>query len=479
MAIRGSLHEASLPDVFQLLSMGKKTGCLAVTHRQQFGSIFFDRGRIVYAAVVNRRDRLGDILVAAGVVTRAELDAAIGVQRAAPDQRLGDILVAQRLIARDELHAYVRMQIEEAVYVLFTWSHGTFNFEVDVRPEEQDFIVSINVESLLLEGARRVDEWSLIQQQIGSFDLVFALDHDQMRMRGLALTMQQEIVAGLIDGTRDVAGIIDASGLSEFDVGKALYALVSAGLLRRVGRTHGQLPLLADARVEEHRNLGTAFYKTGMVEEAAREFRRVAEFRPDDGRALFYLGLVALRQQDWTGAVTVLRHAAALPDAPAAVSHNLAYGLERLGRDDEAQAAIADAVTRGGASDPYVLTSRAALALRRGRLGPARADLDAARPLWGRKPPSPAWYHYTGVAAVLAGDLDRAAAFLTEGVAAYPRAVTLYTNLGAVYERQGRIGDAVAIWERGLELEPDNAIMQRNLDALRVMSATGGEAAPA
>ena len=66
MAIKGSLKEASLPDVIQLLSLGKKTGCLAVADRQNFGYIYFDEGLITYASIVNRRDRLGDILVASG-----------------------------------------------------------------------------------------------------------------------------------------------------------------------------------------------------------------------------------------------------------------------------------------------------------------------------------------------------------------------------------------------------------------------------
>ena len=69
MAIRGSLREASLPDVLQLLAMGKKTGCLSVTHRDNFGYVFFDRGRIAYASIVNRRDRLGDLLIQAGLLS--------------------------------------------------------------------------------------------------------------------------------------------------------------------------------------------------------------------------------------------------------------------------------------------------------------------------------------------------------------------------------------------------------------------------
>src|SRR3954462_6060247 len=54
MAIKGSLKEASLPDVLQLLSMGKKTGCLGLSFHDSFGSIYFDSGRICHAAIVNR-----------------------------------------------------------------------------------------------------------------------------------------------------------------------------------------------------------------------------------------------------------------------------------------------------------------------------------------------------------------------------------------------------------------------------------------
>ena len=85
MAIKGSLKEASLLDVLQLLSMGKKTGCLSVTHRNNFGSIYFDKGRICYAAIVNRRDRLGDILLKSGAITTCA--AAAGDRRAGAPAR--------------------------------------------------------------------------------------------------------------------------------------------------------------------------------------------------------------------------------------------------------------------------------------------------------------------------------------------------------------------------------------------------------
>jgi len=121
MAIKGSLKEASLPDVLQLLALGQKTGCLSIADRSNFGYIYFDKGRIAYASIVNRRDRLGDILVKHEKITQEQLDAAIHRQTRERNKKLGEILVSQSVISQQELERYMRMQIEESVYYLFTW----------------------------------------------------------------------------------------------------------------------------------------------------------------------------------------------------------------------------------------------------------------------------------------------------------------------------------------------------------------------
>ena len=195
------------------------------------------------------------------------------------DKKLGEILVEQGAISQPELERYMRVQIEEAVYYLFTWTQGTFNFEADVRPERQDFLVSINPESLLLEGARRVDEWSLIEKKIPSFDLIFIVDHERLDISEATLTETQQRILPLLDGSRDVNQIIEDSGLGEFEVGKALYGLITAGFLHRAGRTtSAESGKASDARVEEHRNLGRRLLQDG---DAGRGGARV----PAGGRA--------------------------------------------------------------------------------------------------------------------------------------------------------------------------------------------------
>lgn len=466
MAIRGSLREASLPDVLQLLSMGKKTGCLSVTHRNNFGYIYFNKGRICYASIVNRRDRLGDMLVKTGQVTQAQLEQAIQLQDKRRDTRLGELLVEQGLITEEQLHEAIHVQIQEAVYFLFTWNQGTFNFEPDVAPDLQDYTVSINPESLLLEGARRVDEWGLIEKKIPSFDIVFEADRSKVLADDVVLTDEQRAVLALVDGVRDVQAIVDASGLVEFEVGKALYGLLTAGFIHRIGKTAAPVPAAAEARVEEHRNLGVAFYKTGMLDEALREFRRVLELRSTDGLARFFVGLVLARQRNWEEALAAFNEAAAQPGAQVAVFHNLAYVLEQLNRFDEARVALDEAIRRGGGSDARVLTSLGVVNLFAGNLEAAEAAFAEARPLFGSRPPTPAWFHYAALAAALTGDSARAAAMLNEGVAAYPHAATLLNNLAAVLERQGDYEGARGAAERGVHEDPGIAQLHKNLGDL-------------
>ena len=461
MAIRGSLREASLPDVLQLLAMGKKSGCLSVTHRNAFGSVYFDRGRISFASIVNRRDRLGDMLVASGILARADLDSAIAIQAAEPQRRLGEILIANAMLAREELHQHIKRQIEEAVYYLFTWTQGTFSFEPDVVPDEQDFLVSINPESLLLEGARRIDEWGLIEKKIPAFDVVFALDRPRLEESQLDLTVEQQSLVPLVDGQRDVQALVDASGLGEFEAGKALYGLASAGFLHRVGRARPAEEPSIDSRVREHRNLGIAFYKSGMFEEAEREFRRSVDLRPGDDVGEFYLGLLAIRQNRFEDAVHSLRLAVQRAPDHGAIHANLAYALERLGRFDEARVAHARAAHLLP-DDPTVQLTGAVLAIHRGDITAADAMLRASAARANGKPRSAAWFHYAGLCAAYLGDLDRAAAILSEGAKLHAHAAVLINNLAAVQERRGLSAEAAAAVERGLHEDPGMAQLHKN-----------------
>jgi tetratricopeptide (TPR) repeat protein len=462
MAIKGSLKEASLPDVIQLLFLGRRTGCLALADRHNFGTIHFDEGHIVYAAIVNRRDRIGDILVRSGRITAEQLARAIERQEGDRQHKLGEILLELGALTREELESYMRLQIEEAVYYLFTWTSGTFNFEAGVRPEQEDFLVRINPEFLLLEGARRVDEWSLIEKKIPSFDLIFAVDPAHIGESAPTLSAEQQRLLPLLDGSRDVQALIEVSGLVEFELGKALFGLITAGFAHRVGTSAAAAPVVNDSRVEEHRNLGVAFYKAAMLDESLREFRRVADLRPGDASAPFYLGLIAVRQGRWEEAVTAFRQALERAGARPAALHNLGYALERLGRLDEAEAAYGDAAGRAR-EDARIMLGWSIVALKRGEAQVAQDRLARTRELLGAKPLPAAWYWAAALASAALDDAGGALRAARDGAGAYPANPVLQNNLAVLLEQAGDVAAAEAALRAALAEDPSLPQVSKNL----------------
>jgi tetratricopeptide (TPR) repeat protein len=462
MAIKGSLKEASLPDVIQLLFLGRRTGCLALADRHNFGTIYLDEGQIVYASIVNRRDRLGDILMRNGRITPEQLQQAIDSQRGDREHKLGEILVGKGILTRAELEEYMRLQIEEAVYFLFTWTSGTFNFEAGVRPEREDFLVRISPEYLLLEGARRVDEWSLVEKKIPSFDLIFSVDQQHIGQSAPELSPEQKRLLPLVDGTRDVRQLVDESGMAEFDVGKALFGLITAGFAHRVGTSTATAPKVNDSRVDEHRNLGIAFYKAGMLEEALREFRRVMDLRPADSSAPLLLGLIAIRQARWEDAAEALQQAAMAGVPKPAVLHNLGFALEQLGRLDEAEAAYGDAASRAR-DDARVMLGWSIVALKRGDNQVAQGRLARALELLkGRTVPA-LWYWAATLATAGLENLDGALKAARDGVTAYPENPVLQNNLAVLLELSGDVEGAEKMLRSALAEDPALPQVSKNL----------------
>lgn len=466
MAIKGSLKEASLPDVLQLLALGKKTGCLAIADRQNFGSIYFDEGRICCAALVNRRDRIGDLLRKNQLITNEQLDEAIRIQDAHRERRLGDILIEMGAVPREKLERLLFLQIEEAVYHLFTWTQGTFNFEAGVRPDPMVYTVSINPESLLLEGARRVDELSQIEKKIPSFDLIFAIDPDHAPTAEVSLSAEEQRILPLLDGTRDVRQVIDETSLIEFDAQQALYGLITAGYVRRVGTSaKPQQPRANDVRTQEHRNLGIAFFKTGMLDEAQREFRRVLDLNPEDAGAGFFLGLIALKQARWLEAVDILQQAASTGGRKAATLHNLAFAFEQLGRLPEAEAAYSEAAGKSR-DDARIMLGWGVTALKRNDPDVALSRLQRAGELLGDRERPPTWYWATGLATACQGDLAAALDVAAKGVEVHPQSAVLRNNYAVLQELGGELANAETMLRAALAEDPTLAQVSKNLGDL-------------
>src|SRR5215210_5960622 len=235
MALEGPLKEFHIQDVFQLLDLGRKTGVLRVTSelRQTSASVTFDRGGVVAAAMGKNPQRFGARLVRLNKVAAKDLDRALALQEKGDSRRLGDILVALGAITRRELDRNLKSQIEETILELLGWTEGHFRFEEGAISEALvESPLRIPTEGLLMESARRLDEWSRMEDKVPHLKVVPKLPPPDSAANGkLDLVPFQWEVLAAVDGQRDLHALADLLGKSEFDVARTIYTLAEAGVV--------------------------------------------------------------------------------------------------------------------------------------------------------------------------------------------------------------------------------------------------------
>src|SRR5438034_2411493 len=314
MPIEGPLRELGIHDVFQLLDLSRKTGALRVTSelRHNEGKIYFDNGVVVSAEIRSNPHPLGALLLRTGKIAEADLERARDMQQRQGDQRrLGEILVDLGALSPRELQRQVRFQIEEVVFEVMSWREGYFSFTEGPNTEvPAEATVRIPTEALLMEGARRIDEWARIEKRVPHLGVVAVFaPADEGAPGDLDLLPPEWEVLATIDGARDIRAIAHALGKSDFDVAKTLFGLESAGLITLVDP--GQQPRPRGAS-------GDAAALVAQAEDALRrrDFERAraaaeqaAVVQPHDAAVHLVLGKIHLGAGRAADAVEELRRA--------------------------------------------------------------------------------------------------------------------------------------------------------------------------
>ncbi len=338
MAIEGPLKELNIHDVFQLLDLGRKTGALRVTSelRQNSGVVHFERGAVIAAHIASNPHPLGELLQRAGKLREEDLARARALQTAGDSRRLGEILIAIDAITRRELERCVRAQVEEVVFELMSWSEGYFSFIEGASGRQAiEAVASIPTEAVLMEAARRIDEWARIETKIPHLGLVPRIrPADDGVGAPLDLIPFEWEVLATVDGQRSVREVADAIGRSDFDVARTIYGLTCAGLV--ILDDAAAAPTLRAAaahpsvRVEEHFAMGDL--ESARV--AAEETIAVQPERPEGWAALGRALLGMRRYEEAEDALSQALHRDPARAAPRRL----------LGLAQAAQGRFADAV---------------------------------------------------------------------------------------------------------------------------------------
>ncbi len=249
--MRGTLSEFSLAEILELINLSRRSGVVRVEREGRQACISFRAGKVIAANDGSPTEPIGAVLVREGIITPKQLQEALDLQNQMRHKLLCEVLLEIGLVSREEMARRLQQRTEEAVYRLFEWSQGDFLIETyEGQDQSEDPFVSLSPTHLIMEGARRIDEWRRIREKLPSGDIVlqFAPSY-ALRGDEITLTSPEWEVLALVNGERDVDAIVAKSGLSPFETQRILYGLLSAGLL-----IYRSQLALSSARVEAMRS---------------------------------------------------------------------------------------------------------------------------------------------------------------------------------------------------------------------------------
>ncbi len=183
LLLKGDLRSFHLPDLVRLIASGRHSGTLSVSDGVSLRTLSFHEGKPVCATSQGPEGPVRD-----------------------PERILNDI------------------------YDLFRWQEGTFSFDQRAGPPEGCLILNMSAESLLLNGARWVDNWAIIQRVVPSLEGIFERADGKACPDDVVLTEEEKKVLEALDGTRSVAEVARLCNLTEFETSKIIYGLYLAGL---------------------------------------------------------------------------------------------------------------------------------------------------------------------------------------------------------------------------------------------------------
>jgi CheY-like chemotaxis protein len=189
----GNLADLGLGDIFQIVSLSRRSGTLQLTTSTESGEIVFDNGRVVAAFTTGEKETVGERMLAAGVVPPTAYQEMLAAQAEGSD---GRELFEAFGFEPDRLADALQKILETTIYDMFEWDDGTFSFVLEDKPDPwRGFslvgtrIVSqrgLNPQYLAIEGARIRDE----RTQDDSLDAFLA--RDKPRAPGL-LTREADV----------------------------------------------------------------------------------------------------------------------------------------------------------------------------------------------------------------------------------------------------------------------------------------------
>lgn len=227
-----------------MIISGQRSGTLGINRDDQAVIIYFKDGRVAYAYTPSHRRRLGERLVAEGIIEDEVLEKSLIRQKqTGGEKRLGVILIEDEFINKQQLESVLSEQIKDVVYRVMSWDRGLFKFYEGKFPTREEITLSLPTENLVDEGARRSDRLNRLKLKLPDFSTCLIMKPlFGKSATELKLSADDWNVLVMCDGRNSIGKIISDSSNDSVASIKSLIRLLDKGLIESTGRNDDWIP---------------------------------------------------------------------------------------------------------------------------------------------------------------------------------------------------------------------------------------------
>lgn len=236
MALRGDITDFPLTEIVQILGASRQTGTLVLDGEISKLSIRFRNGKPVQTESADNREKIGEILLKNNEIDRRDVIDAILIQKRysenGDNKRIGNILIEMGTISPRIIDKYLSDQIIESLYEILSEKKGTFCFETEEANPETDEAIALNIEELILQGMRQIEDRARIKDTLLTPGAIFQPDNDIVDRDGRLLTNDERLVLSMVDGSRPVKELFKILDIPKPEVTQILYKLINMSYIQ-------------------------------------------------------------------------------------------------------------------------------------------------------------------------------------------------------------------------------------------------------
>jgi len=230
--LRGRIEPLGLVEVLAYLGRTKATGALNVEQGDLKKAIIISEGMIVFARSNQVQDRLGDILLARGLITQAQYDQGTALIYE-KGFRHGRALVEIGAISPKVLWDTIQEQVKSISSSVIPWDHGGFEFINKDLKRKEAITLKWSILDMVQDIIRNLDNAQMFRTRFPNMGAVLKVlpDTDSGNIR---LEPYEEYILNFIDGETSISAICSQSDYGEAESLRVIYLLKSLGWAEQI-----------------------------------------------------------------------------------------------------------------------------------------------------------------------------------------------------------------------------------------------------